>query len=60
MTCLLCLVVPGSKPNVLWRMYFSQTAVAGGENKVCLPANVVLTSQPDTELGFESAVKEVS
>ncbi|XP_062513686.1 rab proteins geranylgeranyltransferase component A 1-like isoform X2 [Corticium candelabrum] len=50
----------GSKPNVLWRMYFSQTAVAGGENKVCLPANVVLTSQPDTELGFESAVKEAA
>lgn len=49
----------GSKPKVLWRMYFSQTSVASREEaNACLPGNVVLTSQPDSELGFDSVVAE--
>ena len=52
--------IVGSKPRVLWRMYFSQTAVVASEEaNACLPGNVVLTSQPNSELGFDSVVAEV-
>lgn len=41
-------------------MYFSQTAMDASEDKkASLPGNVLLASQPDTALGFESVVEEV-